>query len=76
MVDYARLLCALCEDEFNQEARLLLAVKLYEMGRVSTGTAAQLAGMSRVAFMFALGQFGLSPIDIDPDELEQDVANA
>lgn len=63
-------------DEFEQEARLLLAVKLYEMGRVSTGMAARLAGMQRVAFMFALERFGLSPIGVDPDELEQDLIYA
>ena len=61
--------------EFERESRLLLAVKLYEMGRVSTGTAAKLAGMSRVAFMFALDSFGLSPIGVDPDELEADLSN-
>ena len=49
-------------EEFEAEARLLLAIKLYEMGRVSTGRAAELAGMGRVEFMFALGRFGLSPI--------------
>jgi predicted HTH domain antitoxin len=38
-------------QEFEAEARLLLAVKLYEMGRVSTGVAARLAGISRVEFM-------------------------
>jgi predicted HTH domain antitoxin len=58
------------------EARLLLAVKLYELGRVSTGTAAQLAGMNRVAFMFALSRFGLSPIGLEPGELAEDLANA
>ena len=36
---------------FENEARLLLAVKLYEMGRISTGLAAQLAGMDRVSFI-------------------------
>ena len=36
--------------EFEDEARLLLAVKLYELGRVSTGTAAQLAAMIGVVF--------------------------
>ncbi|MCP4426268.1 MAG: UPF0175 family protein [Chloroflexi bacterium] len=61
---------------FENEARLLLAVKLYEMGRISTGLAAQLAGMDRVSFMFSLDHFGLSPIGVDPDELEQDLANA
>ena len=72
------LLLALNEnhEEFETEARLLLAVKLYEMGRVSTGMAARLAGMGRVEFMFALHRFGLSPIGVDASELEQDLANA
>jgi predicted HTH domain antitoxin len=63
-------------EEFESEARLLLAVKLYEMGRISTGMAARLAGMERVAFIFALDRFGLSPIGVDPDELAEDFENA
>ena len=62
--------------EFEAEARLLLAVKLYELGQVSTGMAAQLAGMSRIAFFFTLDRFGLSPIGVDPLELADDVTNA
>ena len=63
-------------QEFETEARLLLAVKLYEMDRVSTGVAARLAAMSRVAFMFELARFGLSPMGQAPDELAEDWANA
>jgi predicted HTH domain antitoxin len=63
-------------EEFLAEARLLLAIKLYELGRVSTGRAAELAGIPRVAFFFALSRFCLSPIGVDPTELEQDLANA
>jgi predicted HTH domain antitoxin len=63
-------------QEFESEARLLLAVKLYEMDRISTGAAAELAGISRVAFMFELSRFGLSPIGQDPSELAEDLANA
>ena len=63
-------------QEFESEARLLLAVKLYEMGRVSTGIAAQLAGIGRVAFMFELARFGLSPMGQEPEELAEDFANA
>ena len=74
----AELLLSLKETpaEFEAESRLLLAVKLYEMGRISTGMAARLAGMERVPFMFVLGRFGLSPIGVSPDELEADFANA
>jgi len=64
------------EDAFAQEARLLLAVKLYEMGRISTGMAARLSGMRRVDFMFALGRFGLSPIAVEDDEIDEDMRHA
>ena len=63
-------------EEFEDEARLLLAVKLYELGRISTGVAAELAGMGRVAFFFELGRFGLSPMGQTPDEVAEDLANA
>ena len=63
-------------EEFEAEARMLLAVKLFELGRLTTGRAAELAGLGRVEFMFALSRFGLSPLGVDPEELEQDLANA
>jgi len=63
-------------EEFESEARLLLALKLYETGRLSSGLAAKLAGVPRVTFLFLLGQHGLSPFGEEPDELERDLANA
>ena len=54
----------------------MLVVKLYEMGRVTTGMAARLVGAARVSFMFELDRFGLSPMDVDADESAQDMANA
>lgn len=66
----------LTPERFEAEARLLLAVKLYEMGRVTTGIAAQIAGLDRVAFIFELDKYDLSPIGVDPEELENDFANA
>lgn len=63
-------------DEFADEARFLLAVKLYELDRLGTGLAAQLAGVPRSVFISLLGRYGLSPVGIDPDEIEGDVANA
>ena len=63
-------------DEFAHEARLLLALKLYETGKLSTGLAAQLAGVSRVTFFYLLGEHGLSPFGETPEELEDDYHNA
>lgn len=66
----------LTPERFESEARMLLAVKLYEMGRITTGIAAQIAGLDRVAFIFELEKYGLSPVGTDADELEGDLANA
>ncbi len=63
-------------EEFEAEARVLLALKLYETGKLSTGLAAQLAGMPRLSFLFLLGQHGLSPFGEEPEELESDLAHA
>jgi predicted HTH domain antitoxin len=72
------LLLSLKEEpaEFESEARLLLAVKYYEMGRISSGMAARLAGMGRVAFLFSLARFRLSPIGMEPADLAGDMENA
>lgn len=72
------LLWALQQDpeEFAATARLLLAMKLYETGKLSTGLAAELAGVPRSTFFFLLGQYGLSPFGELPDELEDDLAYA
>ena len=42
------------EATFARELPILAAVKLYELGRLSSGRAAELAGMSRVEFLLAL----------------------
>jgi predicted HTH domain antitoxin len=59
-----------------EELRLLAAMKLFELGRVSSGTAARLAGMARVEFLSKLGDYGVSPFQMTPAELEQDLENA
>jgi len=63
-------------EEFEAEARVLLAVKLFEMGRISTGRAAELAGVPRMEFLQVLHRFKVSPFSDDPNELDRDVANA
>ncbi|MFM9886258.1 MAG: UPF0175 family protein [Burkholderiales bacterium] len=63
-------------EEFAREARMAMAVKLYEMKRLSSGMAAQLAGVSRVEFLLELHRYGVPVIDLTPDEISADAANA
>lgn len=48
---------------------MLLAAKLYELGRLSSGEAAQLAGKDRVEFMFALREFGVPMSNLKENDL-------
>ena len=54
---------------FEQEVKMAMAVKLFEMRRLSSGMAAALVGMDRVSFLLRLSDFGVSMIDLDADEL-------
>ncbi|OIP66151.1 MAG: hypothetical protein COT35_06660 [Nitrospirae bacterium CG08_land_8_20_14_0_20_52_24] len=63
-------------SELSRDIRMLAAAKLYELGKLSSGRAAQLAGMSRVSFLRALSQYGVSILALTPDELRQDYENA
>ena len=56
--------------------RMAMAAKLFEMGRLSSGMAAQLVGMDRVTFLLRLHEYGVSMIDLDEDDLESDFCNA
>ena len=56
-------------EEMAAEIRVAAAAKLYEMGRISQGKAAQLAGLSRAAFLEALGRYGVSPFQESPEEV-------
>jgi len=62
--------------DFAQEAKLAMAAKLFEMKRLSSGMAANLIGMDRVAFLAQLQRFGVPILDLDEDELAQDILNA
>lgn len=63
-------------DAFEHEARMAMAVKLFEMNRLSSGMAAQLVGIDRVSFLLQLNQYGVPMMDSTIDELESDFANA
>ena len=60
-------------DLSEDEAKLLLAIKLYEVGKASLGQAAKIAGFSKRAFMDVLGRYHVPLFDYDPHELRQEV---
>lgn len=57
----------------GEEAKLLLAVKLYEVGKVSLGQAAKLAGFSKRAFMEVLGRYKVPVFNYSPEELRREM---
>jgi predicted HTH domain antitoxin len=63
-------------EDFAKEAKLLLFAKLFELGRVSSGKAAETCGMTRVEFLFAAGKLGVSPVQLDAEELTRELADA
>ncbi|HLL73697.1 MAG TPA: UPF0175 family protein [Pyrinomonadaceae bacterium] len=57
----------------EEEAKLLLAVKLYEVGKASLGQAARLAGYSSRAFVEVLGRHKVPVFNYSAEELRQEL---
>ena len=60
-------------DEFAQELIIAAVVKWYEVGMVSQSKAAEIAGISRQAFLQALDRFDVSPFQTTPEDLIEEV---
>jgi predicted HTH domain antitoxin len=63
-------------DLNDREAKMLLASRLYEMGKLSLGQAAEMVGLSKRAFMELLGDFDVSVFNISEEDLDNDIQNA
>lgn len=56
-------------ETFGGQLRLAAAVKLYELGRLSSGAAARLAGIPRTVFLARLAEYGADSFRLTEDEL-------
>jgi predicted HTH domain antitoxin len=58
------------------DIKMLLAAKLYEDRKLALGYCAELAGLSKRAFIELLGKYGVSLFSRTADELQSDIDNA
>ncbi|CCU78184.1 hypothetical protein HSACCH_00466 [Halanaerobium saccharolyticum subsp. saccharolyticum DSM 6643] len=63
-------------EEFEREAKMAMAVKLFELKRISSGIAAEMVGMDRVSFLFELHRYGVEMINMESEELASNLENA
>ena len=63
-------------EQAGDELRMLAAVKLYELNRLSSGAAARLAGVPKPVFLQRLGNYGVATFRQTPEELQEELENA
>lgn len=63
-------------DLKDYDFSMIIAAKLYEEGKLSSGQAAQIAGLSKRAFIEILGRYGVSIFSTSVEDLHSDFANA
>ena len=63
-------------DEFICRMRIAAAVKWYELGKISQGKGAEIAGLSRAEFIDALSELKVSPLQITKEQIREDLADA
>ncbi len=63
-------------DLNDKEAKMLLASRLYEKGKLTLGQGAELVGLSKSTFMELLADYDVSLINHDATDLDSDINNA
>ena len=61
--------------ELEQRSKFLLALKYFELGEITSGQPAQMAGMGRVAFLNGASRNGVPVIDMNAEEMELEFAH-
>ncbi|WP_209333017.1 UPF0175 family protein [Lunatimonas salinarum] len=58
----------------EKDTKRFLAAKMYESGKLSLGQAAELAGLSKVAFSEILADYDVSLINYPPSDIIKDAS--
>lgn len=59
-------------DAASLEIRLAAATKLFELGKLSSGAAAHLAGLPRTVFLSRLADFGVDTFRMSAEDIESE----
>jgi predicted HTH domain antitoxin len=62
-------------EELEPQILLMAALKMFELGKISSGKAAELAGMSRLEFFEMCGRYRVSVFNYSPQELQTELAS-
>ena len=67
---------SLCDEQLEQELRFMAAAKLYELGRLTAGEAAGLAGLARLRFLHRLSETDVPAINLRGTEVDAEIKAA
>jgi predicted HTH domain antitoxin len=59
-------------EQAGAELRLAASMKLYELGRLSSGAAAELAGIPRCIFLAKLSDYGIDTFGLTEEDLKSE----
>jgi len=60
-------------EEIQEQIRLMAALKMFELGKLSSGRAAELAGLSRASFFDACARYKVSVFNYPSEDIESEV---
>jgi len=64
-------------EDFQAEMKISAMVKLYELGKISSGIAARVLGISRIDFLELLSKYQINILGgVESSDLDEEIKNA